>query len=126
MSLTLRILLIIGSVLTCVYVLSRVRKSRMKAEDSIFWLLFSLLLVLLGAFPGIVTGLADLIGIQSPINLLYLIILFLLILKIFRQDQRIARQQARITALTQRYALDELEREENDEENPSKTEADKA
>lgn len=126
MSLTLRILLIIGSVLTCVYVLSRVRKSRMKAEDSIFWLLFSLLLVLLGAFPGIVTNLADLIGIQSPINLLYLIILFLLILKIFRQDQRIARQQARITALTQRYALDELEREENNESNQSKTEADKA
>lgn len=116
MSLTLRILLILGSVLTCVYVLFRIRKSKMKAEDSIFWLLFSLVLVLLGAFPGIMTWLANLVGVVSSVNLLYLIILFLLILKIFRQDQRIAKQQARITNICQRYALDELERRDGETE----------
>ena len=44
MSLAMRILLIVGSVLTACYVLRRVRKSRMRTEDSVFWLVFSLIL----------------------------------------------------------------------------------
>ena len=56
MSWSMRILLLLGSVMTAVYVLRKVRKSKMRTEASVFWLLFSVVLVLLGLFPEIAIG----------------------------------------------------------------------
>ena len=75
MSIIMRILLIAGSLLTAVYVLRRVRRSRMRSEDSVFWLSFSLILVLMGLFPNLVTRLADLMGVISAANLVFLIVM---------------------------------------------------
>ena len=77
----MRIFLIAGSVLSCVYVLSKIRKSKMRMENSIFWIFFSVILVVLGIFPGIAEWFAGLLGVQSTVNLVYLVIIFLLVLK---------------------------------------------
>lgn len=102
----MRLFLIIGSVLSCGYVLRKIRKSKMKTENSLFWLFFSFILVLLGIFPGIADWFAGLLGVQSTVNLVYLVIIFLLVIKIFLQDQKEAQTEARITWLTQTYAID--------------------
>ena len=81
MSWSMRILLLLGSVMTAVYVLRKVRKSKMRTEASVFWLLFSVVLVLLGLFPEIAIGVSEWVGIQSPANLVYLVVIFLLIIK---------------------------------------------
>ena len=90
MSTAMRVLLIAGSILTALYVLRRVRKSRMRTEDSVFWLLFSLILVLMGLLPNAVSALAGLIGVMSAANLVFLIVIFLLFIKLFMMDQRIS------------------------------------
>ena len=105
MSLAMRILLIVGSVLTACYVLRRVRKSRMRTEDSVFWLVFSLILVLMGLFPALVTALAARMGVMSAANLVFLIVIFLLIIKLFLMDQRISRLQRQMTETTQTVAM---------------------
>ena len=102
----LRIFLITGSLLSCVYMLRKIRKSRMKAEDSIFWIFFSVILVALGVFPGIAIWFAGLLGVQSPVNLVFLVIVFLLLIRVFMQDQKLAKTEAQITQLAQRYAID--------------------
>ena len=108
----LGIFLIVGSVLTAVYVLSRIRKSKMSMESSVFWILFSLVLVALGIFPDIAVWFASLLQVQSTVNLVYLVIIFLLLVKVFVQDQRIARLEGQATRLTQTYALDRIAEEE--------------
>lgn len=40
MSIMLRIVLLIVSILTMVYIISRIRKSKMKIETSLFWIFF--------------------------------------------------------------------------------------
>ncbi len=105
MPLGLRIFLIAGSVLAAVYVLRKIRKSRMSMETSIFWILFSIVLVVLGIFPDIAAWFAGLMGIQSTVNLVYLVIIFLLLVKVFTQDQRTARLERQMTGLTQSVAL---------------------
>ena len=105
MSMAMRILLIAGSLLTAVYVLRRVRKSRMRTEDSVFWLAFSLILVLMGLLPDLVTGLAGLIGVMSAANLVFLIVIFLLIIKLFLMDQRISALQRQTTETAQKVAI---------------------
>jgi hypothetical protein len=105
MSIMMRILLIAGSLLTAVYVLRRVRKSRMRTEDSVFWLLFSLILVLMGLLPDLVTRLADLIGVMSAANLVFLIVIFLMIIKLFLMDQRISALQRQAAETAQAVAI---------------------
>ena len=48
MTTAMRILLIAGSVLTALYVLVRIRRNKMQTENSLFWIFFSLVLVILG------------------------------------------------------------------------------
>ena len=115
MSWAMRILLIVGSVLTAIYVLRRVRRSKMRTEDSGFWLFFSLILVLLGIFPGLATGFAEFIGVQSAANLVFLVVIFLLIIKLFLMDQRISHLQQQLTGLIQDTGITRLkDRQDSD------------
>lgn len=110
----MRIFLIAGSLLSSIYVLYKIRKSRMKTENSIFWIFFSFILVLLGVFPGIADWFAGLLGVQSTVNLVFLVIIFLLVIKIFLQDQKAAKTESRIVHLIQTYAIDRKEDKENE------------
>lgn len=109
MSWAMRVLLIIGSLLTSAYVLRRIRKSKMRTEDSVFWLLFSGILVLLGLFPGIAITLSNWIGVQSAANLVYLVVIFLLLIKVFAQDQKITKLSAQVTSTIQSIAISNKE-----------------
>ena len=109
MSWALRILLILGSILTAFYVLRRVRNSRMRTGDSLFWLFFSVILVLLGIFPEIATTVSGWVGVQSAANLVFLVVIFLLIVKIFLMDQRISKMDQQLTNLIQNIAIHERE-----------------
>ncbi len=115
MSIVLRLLLIVGSILTGTYVLRRVRQSRMRTEDSIFWLLFAAILVILGLFPGLATSFSEWLGVMSAANLVFLVIIFLLIMKIFLMDERISRLQEQITRNVQNAAIEKLKREDGPE-----------
>ena len=107
----MRILLIAGSLLTAFYVLRRVRRSRMRTEDSIFWLSFSLILVLMGLFPGLVTSLAAFMGVISAANLVFLIVIFFLLIKLFLMDQRISALQRQVTETAQTVAVQAVNRD---------------
>ena len=109
MSWAMRILLIIGSVITAFYVLKKIRRSKMRTEDSVFWLFFSLILVLLGIFPDLAVEVSEWIGVQSAANLVFLVIMFLLIVKVFTMEQQIARLQQQVKNTVQRVAIEELE-----------------
>lgn len=115
-SLTLRALLAVGSLLTVVFVLSRIRRSKMQIEDSIFWFVFSALLLLISIFPELAFWAARLLGIQAPINAVYLAIIFLLILKVFFLSVRVSQLDSKVKVLVQKVALNEekIEREHLD------------
>ena len=107
MTTMLRVLLIVVSVLTMVMMVKKIRQAKVQIEDSIFWLLLSFLLVIFSLFPRTADGLAALLGIYSTANL------FLLLVKVFTMSLRISQLEAKLKELTQKLALDELERQEN-------------
>ena len=111
MSWAVRVILIIGSILTTAYVLRRIRKSKMRTEDSVYWLLFSVVLVIMGVFPGIAIAISDWIGVQSAANLVFLVVIFLLLIKVFSQDQKISKLNSQITQTIQSIAISREEDE---------------
>lgn len=107
MTLMLRAVLLIGSVMAGASVIHRIRKSRLQIEDALFWVCFSGALVLIAVFPGLIYRLSILSGTKSPANLLYLIIIGVLILKIFSMSLQISALNGKIVKLVQDIALKE-------------------
>ena len=103
----LRVCLIVGSLITAVYVLRRVRHAKIQIEDTIFWLLFSGVLLVLAIFPGIAYWASRLLGFQSPINFVYIVVIFLLLVKQFLLSIRISQLDSRLRILTEQVALNQ-------------------
>lgn len=109
MDITLRAMLFAGAVLTMAFFIRQIRKSCMQIEYAVYWVFFSGALVLLSIFPEIVIVGASLLHIDSPANLLYLVLIFALILKQFTTTIKISSMNRQITELTQHLALYEQE-----------------
>lgn len=113
-STALRVILITGSVLTVAFMLQRIRVAKAQIRDTITWILFSLVLLVISIFPGIAEWASRVIGIQSPINFVYLVIIFILLLKLFSSSMRISQLDARVDTLAQKLALLEKEQQGRD------------
>lgn len=110
MSVTLRIVLIVVSVLNCAWTLWQIRAARVKIEDTVFWILFSAFLIVLSLFPGLTQWGAEQLGFQSPVNFIFLLIIFILLIKVFRMTIKISRLDSKIADFVQSYAIDKLEK----------------
>ena len=103
----IRICLILGSFITAGYILRRVRQAKVQIEDTIFWLLFSAALLILAIFPGIAYWAANLLGFMSPINFVYVVIIFLLLAKQFFMSIKLSQLDSKVRILTEQVALNE-------------------
>ena len=106
MSTVFRIALIIVSVLTCAYVFRKIRKSQMRIEDTIFWIIFCLGVVVLSIFPQIATIMTGLLGMEAPVNFVFLAFIFILIIKIFMMSVKISQLEDKLGNIAQRHELD--------------------
>ena len=111
----LRILLMISSILSFLFVVRRLKKSQVQLYDTVFWIILSVLFVILSIFPQLAIGLADLIGVQSPVNLVYLIIIFFLLAHCFLQSLRFSRLEAQFRSFVGDEALRKMNENEKDE-----------
>ena len=116
MSNQFRVLLICVAILTALSILRKIRREKVQIQYSIFWILFSALLIFLAIFPSILIRLAKILGMGSPANLVFLTIIFLLLLKSFNLTVEISALEVRLKELTQRIALKEEESEMRDQE----------
>lgn len=105
MSDTLKALLIAASVLTVAWILRKIRKNKVKMEDAIFWIFFAAILLVLAIFPEISFKLCQILGIMSPSNLVFLVIIFLLVEKIFTLSIIVSQLEDKIGVLSAEVAL---------------------
>lgn len=108
---TLRVVLIVVSILTTFMIMRKIRQSKLQIEDSIFWLGFSSILIVFSIFPGLPDLLAKLAGTYTTANFIYLAVIFLLIVKMFHMSIKQSQLETKIKDLAQKIALDENERE---------------
>ena len=83
MSFELRVLLIVASVCAFAYIVSKIKKSKLRIDDSIFWIISSVFFVVIAAFPSLLIHVAKVVGFESPANLVFLLVVGLIFLKLF-------------------------------------------
>lgn len=116
MSIGFRAILIMISILTLSYILKKIRDAKLEIEHALFWLGFAGIIFILSIFPSCVYWLTDLLEIQSPVNFVFLAIIFILIIKDFSTTLQLSKLENKVKNLTQEIALREKEKEEKHEE----------
>ena len=112
MSLALRILLMIFSVGFVYFVLKRIHKDQLRIQDSIFWILLSVLVLFLAFFPQIAIGMAQHLGIISPVNFVFLVFIFCAFIKIFSMAAKISNLEDKINKLSYEEAKRRMQEQE--------------
>ena len=115
MAIQQRIVNLLGAVLAFAFVCQRIRKDKILVEDSIFWVVLSVVLLVVAVFPGIAIWLGRLLGFISPINFVYTLVIALLLVKAFGNSAEISMLKSKVNDRAQEIALkDELNQEEED------------
>ncbi|MEG0092296.1 MAG: DUF2304 domain-containing protein [Oscillospiraceae bacterium] len=114
MSIPLRVILILGSCFTFFFVTHYIRKARIRIEDTIFWIFFCGVLIVISIFPTLPFWLSEIIGFQSPINLVYLLIIFILIVNQFYMSVKISQLQIKQKEFVQKMAIDKAVSDEKE------------
>lgn len=129
MSAILRAILLLAAVAFAGYILLKIRKCKVKMEDAIFWVCLAVVLLIMGIFPKVTYWLTGLFHMQSPANLIFLIIIFLLLEKVLTLSIITSQLEDKVTVLSAEVALrsrDERVRNEVQAENLQKLSAEDA
>lgn len=82
MSIVLRITLLVAAMFSCVWIIHRIRRAQVRLEDTLFWIMAAVMLAVLGLFPEVSYWMAGKLGIQSPANFIFFIMICLLFEKV--------------------------------------------
>ena len=89
-----------------IFMIKKIRDSKLKIEYTVFWIAFSSILVVMGIFPQLFYCISRFIGFQSPISMVFLIVIFVLIIKMFFMTIQISQLENKIDSLAQQIAID--------------------
>ena len=105
MNIGLRMGLTIASVAVLIVIALLISKKRLNIKYSIVWLIWSLLLVFMSIFPETFYGISKLLGIELPVNAVFLITIALLYALTLFVYIMISKHNEEIVKLTYQVAL---------------------
>lgn len=117
MSKILQVCLLIGSIFVLYVVVKSVLKNKINIHYAIVWIVWGIGMVLISMFPGIVYRISNFMGIQMPVNAVFLIMIFFLYCLTFYVYFVISKHSEEIIALDYEVAMlkkkiEELEKNE--------------
>lgn len=116
LSWSFRIPLLIGSITVFIIISRCIKKRKMQMRDGIFWIVMSFLFVLVSIFPVLAVWASRLIGIQSPSNCVFFLIIFFLGCHQFYLTIRISKLDMKNSKLTQHVAIQKTLEDEEEEQ----------
>ena len=107
MSITLRIILIICSLISFLLCVTKIKQAKLKVENSVVWMTGSILLILMSIFSSVVEWISNKLGFMAPVNFVFLIIIGFLLVQTFVDNIRISTLNEKIKDLNHYIALKE-------------------
>lgn len=94
-----------ASLALLVFLVVLLRTRRLREKYAIAWLVVGVGIVVFGAFPGVVSALARLVGVQTPSNLLFALASIVLLLVCIQLSSEITTLEEETRTLTEEVAL---------------------
>lgn len=105
MSDMLKVIILIGALGFVIYTLLRIQKLKIKMEDTIFWIFFAIIIAVVGTIPQAAFWVSEVLGVQSPANLIFLLIIGLLVEKLFSLSMAVSMLEEKVTILSAELAI---------------------
>jgi len=115
MTITLRIILICCSLISFFLCITKIKQAKLKVENSVTWMIGSIILILMSIFSNAVEWISDKLGFMAPVNFVFLVVIGFLLIQTFVDNIRISTLNEKIKDLNHYIALREYE-EKNKEE----------
>lgn len=125
MSVALRICLVALSIISLFYIIRKIRYSKMQIEYTLFWIVLSIIMILMAVFPQIVYWVTWRMGMVSAANVVYLFIIGILLVKVFMMTIEISNLESKVQALIQEVGISGKEQREEYQELSQKKEEEK-
>lgn len=107
MTITLRIVLIISSLISFILCITKIKQAKLKVENSVMWMIGSIILIIMSVFSNAVEWISNKLGFMAPVNFVFLIIIGFLLIQIFIDNIRISTLNEKIKDLNHYIALKE-------------------
>ena len=105
MSNTLRYVMLIGVFFYFYCIFYFLKKKSLSLKYSLLWITTGIIMGVIALFPQIIYVFVELIGIQTPVNGLYAICIFMMMLILISLTSIVSKQTERIKNLTQYIAI---------------------
>ena len=105
MSVRAHVMVVLLALAAILFILRLVRQRRLRAKYSVLWLSIGLGLAVLAAFPGLLTWVSDVVGVEYPPALFFALALSFLLLLCLHFSWEISRLEDRTRALAEEHAL---------------------
>jgi hypothetical protein len=99
---------ITAAVLVLLVVIALLRGRRLRERHAIWWLVAGTVALIAGIFPGALSGVARVLGIDIPVNLLFFTSIAILFLVSLQTSSELTTLEAKTRILAERVALLEL------------------
>lgn len=105
MTTTLRILIFIGILSYYVLIFYFLRKRELALKYTLLWMIAGVIMLLFDLFPQLLTFMVHLFGIELPVNGIFALCIFFLIILLMSITSIVSKQTERIRTLTQQIAI---------------------
>ena len=113
MNIRIQIIIAVLIIIALIVIINMIRKKALELRYSLAWLAVGAGVLILDLFPGFMEWLSDLMGIASPVNMLFflgfcfsLIIIFILTIAISRMSVRIKNLAQELALINKKYQID--------------------
>ena len=89
--------------------ITKIKKSQLKIENSVTWMLGCIILILMSIFPNVVVWISEKLGFVAPVNFIFLVMIAFLLMQIFIDNIHITSLNEKIKDLDHYIALKEKE-----------------
>lgn len=113
MNITLRALLIIASLFSCFLCVKRIKQAKLKVENSVIWMIGSIVLIFMSVFFSFVEWISSKLGFVAPVNFVFLVVIGFLLIQTFINNIKISTLNEKIKDLNHYIALKEYEKKED-------------
>ncbi len=105
MSVTLQIELLLGSVCLLAIIFTMLKKNLLSVKYSLLWLFFAAVLILFAAVPYVVFVLRDILNIEIPVNLVFVLLFCFVLLVLLSVSVAISQLAEKTKRMAQSNAL---------------------
>lgn len=105
MSFRLQIVIIVATVIALLYLIRQIFRKKLDIKYGIIWLGMSIIIMIFAIWPSLLVRLSDLMGIASPVNMLFFVGLILLIMAIYVLSRSVGMLMDKVRRMSQEIAI---------------------